>query len=197
MKILSFFTLLCPLFMFSQVGINTTTPLDTLHVNGTVRIENTSSTTSTALMGADSNGTINDVTIGSNLSLTSGTLNAFGSASYGIVSVAIPDGPSNEQFDDYDLGVNTTNQNKTVFRLTGRTSNYIFTGISGGTDGRHIILLNISSVNFRLEDEDTSSAAANRIVTLSGNFEATSGQGSAEMVYDSTLQRWVLINYRN
>lgn len=186
-----------PVLVFSQVGINTTDPLETLHINGTVRIVNTSSTTATQLMGSDNNGTINNAIIGQNLALTGGTLNAFGSAAYGITSLVIPDGPVNEEFDDQDLGVNGVNQDKTVFRLTGRTNNYRFTGISGGTDGRHIVLINIPSVNFRLENESTSSLAQNRIITLSGNFESTSGQGSAELVYDGTLQRWFLINLRN
>lgn len=196
MLLLRFF-LFFPLVVFSQVGINTTNPQDTLHVNGTARITNTSSTTSTQLMGANANGTINNVSIGTNLELTGGTLNAFGAATYGIVSVPIATGPVNQQFDDVDLGINGANQNKTVFRLTGRTNNYRFSGLAGGTDGRHIILLNIPTANFRLENDDTSSIAANRIITLSGNFESTSGQGSAELVYDGTLQRWLLINFRN
>lgn len=198
MKTLCCFTLvILPAFVFSQVGINTTTPLDTLHINGTVRIENTSSSTATKLMGANNNGTINDVIVGQNLALTTGTLHAFGSASYGIISFPITDGPVNEEFHNQDIGIDGINQDKTVFRLTGRTNSYRFTGISGGTDGRHIILLNIPSVNFRLENEDTNSLAENRIITLSGGFESTSGQGSAELVYDGTLQRWFLINLRN
>ncbi|AUP80849.1 hypothetical protein [Flavivirga eckloniae] len=198
MKILYCLALvLLPTISFSQVGINTTNPLDTLHVNGTVRIVDTNSSTSTKLMGADANGTINEVIVGTNLGLTAGTLNAYGSATYGIISLAVTDGPVNEEFNDYDLGVSGVNQDKTVFRLTGRTNSYRFTGIAGGTDGRHIVLLNIPSVNFRLENEHTSSLAQNRIITLSGGFEATSGQGSAELVYDGTLQRWFLINLRN
>ncbi|TGV02743.1 hypothetical protein [Flavivirga rizhaonensis] len=198
MKILYCFILIfLPTSLFSQVGINTTTPLDTLHVNGTVRIVNTNSSIATKLMGANDNGTINEVIVGQNLALTTGTLNAFGSASYGIISLSVTDGPVNEEFNDYDLGVNGVNQDKTVFRLTGRTNSYRFTGIEGGTDGRHIVLLNIPAVNFRLENESTSSLAQNRIITLSGGFESTSGQGSAELVYDGALQRWFLINLRN
>ncbi|MDO5969838.1 hypothetical protein Q4Q35_08460 [Flavivirga aquimarina] len=198
MKTLCCFTLvILPVFVFSQVGVNTTNPLETLHINGTVRVVNTSSSTATKLMGADNDGTMNDVVVGENLALTAGTLHAFGSATYGITSFAIADGPVNEEFHDQDLGIDGANQDKTVFRLTGRTNNYRFTGIEGGTDGRHIVLLNIPAVNFRLENESTSSLAENRIITLSGGFESTSGQGSAELVYDGTLQRWFLINIRN
>lgn len=197
MKILHTFLCLIPTLALSQVGINTTNPLETLHVNGTVRIDNVTSTTATQLIGAGSSGTINNVVVGTNLELSGGTLSAFGSANFGITSVAITDGPVNEQFHNVDLGVNGANQDKTVFRLTGRTASYRFTGIAGGTDGRHIILLNIPTSNFRLENEDASSIAANRIITLSGGFESTSGQGSAELVYDGTLQRWLLISLRN
>ena len=197
MKKLNLWLLLAPYCLLAQVGINTTTPSETLHVNGTFRVENVNSTVSTKLIGSDDNGVMNNLQLGTNLSVTSGELNAFGSSSYGIVDSAIPTGPSNEEFDDVDLQVNGTHRDKTIFNLTGRTSNYIFTGIAGGTDGRHILLINIPSVNFRINNEDTSSLQENRVITLSGNFVATSGQGTAELVYNGTLQRWILVNFRD
>ena len=48
---------------YSQVGIGTTNPLSTLHVAGTLRINNTSSTktSSTHLSDLDANGIVNQV----------------------------------------------------------------------------------------------------------------------------------------
>lgn len=181
----------------AQVGIGTKLPTETFHVNGTVRIENITSTTATRLAGANDQGTINNVVVGENLSLDSGTLNALGTEGYGVASVSIPVGAVNQQFDDVDLGVDGVNNLKTVIRLIDRTNNYQFSGIAGGTEGRHIVLLNIPTTNFKILNQDTSSLAENRIITLSGNFVTTTGQGSAELVYDGILQRWILINLRN
>ena len=67
----------------------------------------------------------------------------------------------------------------------------------GGSDGKYIVLVNVSSNNFKLSDNDTGSLAINRIETLAGGFEQTSGKGVAELVYDSVSQRWIIFNFRN
>lgn len=41
MKLISFFLLVCPFVVLAQVGINTTTPSNTLDINGTLRIRQT------------------------------------------------------------------------------------------------------------------------------------------------------------
>jgi len=73
--------------IFSDQGLNSfrrktgiglvTEPQDTLHVVGTARVT-ASGGTATTVTGRDANGTLTDVTIGSGLSLTSGTLTATG-----------------------------------------------------------------------------------------------------------------------
>lgn len=202
MKFLIFTLLFLPQFLFAQVGINTTTPQETLHVEGTFCVTNTTTKTPTKLSGLDNNGTLADVVIGDNLELTGNVLSANVPVStssptiYLVATMVIPDGPPGEQLNNYDIDLGGAHVDKVVFRLTGRTANYKITGISGGTDGRHIVLFNVESVNLTLVAESTDSNPENRLITLANNV-ATSGRGTAELVYDGTLQRWILIGFRD
>jgi len=202
MKNLIYVFSLLPLFLFSQVGINTTTPLETLHVEGTLCVTNTSTKTPLKISGLDTKGTLTDVLLGANLQLTGNVLSANTSTStssptrYLSATVNLPTGSPGDEFDDLDISLSILNANKVLIRLEGRSFNYKITGISGGTDGRHLILFNVEAVNMNLNNKDTSSLAQNRIITLANNL-LTSGQGTAELVYDGVLQRWVLIGFRN
>ncbi len=201
MKNIIYLFVFAPLFMFSQVGINTTTPQETLDVEGTLRVSNTTSCMPNKISGTNGDGVLTDIYVGANLQLTGNVLSATaggggGSAYYLVGTVLVPDGPPGEELHDYDMGVNTINANRVVFRLVGRTANYKITGISGGTDGRHIVLFNVSTSNLTLVAESTDSLPQNRMITLANNV-ATSGQGTAELVYDGALQRWILIGFRD
>lgn len=201
MKKLLYIFAITPFFLFSQVGINTTTPQETLHVEGTMCITDTSTKTPTRIAGMDANGTVAEITVGANLQLTGNVLsaNAVSASSptiYLVTNIAIPTGPPGEQMNDLDLDLPGSNVDKVVFRLTGRTNNYKITGISGGTDGRHLVLYNVESVNLTLVAESTDSLPANRLETLANNV-ATSGKGTAEFVYDGASQRWILIGFRD
>ena len=197
MKYVFLLLFLVPTLFFGQVGIGTTNPEETLHVNGTLRITNTSGTNSAKVVGVDSDGTVTQVGVGSNLSLDSGTLNAEGANKYLVKLITTTTLSSGHKFNNFNLDLSGDNKDVVVFRLTGASHNFEVTGIHGGTDGKHIILLNISSNNFRLSDESSDSLPSNRITTLAGGFEATSGQGSAELVYDGISQRWIILNFRN
>lgn len=65
------------------VGIGTPTPAQRLHVEGTARITG-STGTATNIMGRDANGDIGNITLGSGLSLSGGTLNTTAGASTNI-----------------------------------------------------------------------------------------------------------------
>ena len=65
--ILSFF--LVSNLIVAQVGIGTTSPQETLDINGSIRVSNTSKSPASKIMGADSGGTLNEVVIGDNLEL--------------------------------------------------------------------------------------------------------------------------------
>lgn len=201
MKKLLYIFAITPFFLFSQVGINTTNPQETLHVEGTMCITETSTKVPTRIAGMDANGTVAGITVGANLQLTGNVLsaNAVSASSptiYLVANIAIPTGPPGEQMNDLELDLSGANVDKVVFRLTGRTNNYKITGISGGTDGRHIVLYNVETVNLTLVAESTDSLPVNRLETLANNV-ATSGKGTAEFVYDGTSQRWILIGFRD
>lgn len=193
--ILSFF--LVSNIIYAQVGIGTTSPQETLDINGSIRVSNTTKSLATKIMGADTGGTLNEVVVGDNLELNSGTLHAVGSTKYFVQSIAFPTTTTGHLFHDVDLDLLGANKDKTVFRITSSSHNYVFTGIANGTDGKHIVLVNVSANNFKLPDNDIGSIAANRIITMAGGFEQTSGQGVAELVYDGAINRWIIFNFRN
>jgi len=201
MKNLLYIFAITPFFLFSQVGINTTTPQETLHVEGTLCVTDTSTKMPTRIAGMDVNGTVANITVGANLQLTGNVLsaNAVSASSptiYLVTTVNIPTGPPGEKMDNLDMDIAGANVDKVVFRLTGRTNNYKITGISGGTDGRHIVIYNVESVNLTLVAESVDSDPENRLETLANNV-ATSGKGTAEFVYDGASQRWILIGFRD
>lgn len=73
-----------------------------------------------------------------------------------------------------------------VLRLSTDASRNL-TGITGGTDGRVLLLLNVGSFNLVLVD-DATSTAANRF-QLSGDITLLPSEGIA-LWYDSTSSRW-------
>ena len=122
---------------------------------------------------------------------------ATGSAYYFVATISLPGNLSNEVYNNLDLDLLGANASKTLFRLIDRTASYHITGISGGTDGRHIVLYNVSASNLKIYDQDARSLASNRIITLNGGFVGTSGEGTAELVYDGAQSRWILIGFRD
>jgi len=62
------------------VGIGNAAPSRTLHVTGEARITDLTTDTPTQIVGADADGDLGAITVGSGLSLTSGTLSATGGA---------------------------------------------------------------------------------------------------------------------
>ena len=182
---------------FAQVGVNTTEPEESLHVAGTLRVENTGTVTTTKILGRDDKGTVGTINVGEHITITNNTLISSGSSDYGIVNYPVSASVPGTQFHNIDLDLDADNLYKVVIRLTGATSSYEFTGIQGGSDGRHIVLLNVTTENFKLVHEDSNSLPENRIWTLGNSFEATSGMGAMELVYDGVLERWLIINVRN
>ena len=75
----------------------------------------------------------------------------------------------------------------TVLRLDTDASRNL-TGLTGGADGRIIIIDNIGSFDLVLTDEDAASTAANRFA-LAGNATVPAG-GTIALKYDSTASRW-------
>ena len=77
--------------------------------------------------------------------------------------------------------------NASTLRLSTDASRDI-TGLSGGADGRVILIHNVGSNNIVLKDESSSSSAANRFA-LNADITIGADQGCV-LQYDSTSSRW-------
>jgi hypothetical protein len=181
----------------AQVGIGTTNPLSTLHVVGTFRVSNTNDTTiTTKLTGTCAQGIVSDIAIGNNLSLSGNVLSSTANNSkYKIASIKLTTTSSGQVFDNIDLDLNGTNVDVVLFKFHSSTLNFSIRGIRGGTDGRHVILYNSSSVNMKI-DHLSSSVPANTIDTI-GSSTSTSGVGTVELVYDGAASQWIVIAIRD
>ena len=85
---------------------------------------------------------------------------------------------------DYAIGSGT------FFRLTSSGAVTI-TGLTGGTDGKQIIIRNIGTFTITLSHQSGRSVAANRMTFSSSGDYALPPQGTLAMIYDATDQRWV------
>ncbi len=185
-------------FNYAQVGIGTTNPQATLHVQGNLRVTNTNNTTtSDHILGNCAQGDVTSIKVGEGLLLKDNELTASGTGSptkYRIANIPITTTAPNQNFDNVNLDLSGANLDIVIFRM-GPAHNYTISGITGGTDGRHLIIYNSTAVNLTINSM-SSSIPANNIDTL-GSATATSGVGTIELVYDGTLAKWIVINIRN
>lgn len=84
---------------------------------------------------------------------------------------------------NYDIGLTE------VLRLSTDAARSI-TGISGGVKGRSLRIFNVGSFSITLPYESTSSAAANRFYTPSGENTVLYPKSGVWLYYDSVTQRW-------
>jgi len=75
-------------------------------------------------------------------------------------------------------------------RLTGATATTIL-GIAAGINGQRMTIVNLTGANMTTAHEDVGASAANRITTMTGANVLTTGNGTAEFVYDTGLSRWI------
>jgi hypothetical protein len=85
--------------------------------------------------------------------------------------------------DNYDAGVNR------VLRLSTDASRNL-SGIAGGWKGRLLTIINVGSNALVIKNQDSSSSAANRLITGTGKDLTISADGRATLFYDSTTSRW-------
>lgn len=198
MKIYSnlyFFIIIFGFSSFAQVGINTAVPTNTLDVNGTARIRTTNSGTATKLTGTDANGQVTDMNIDATLSISAGVLSAkSNNTKYNLATIT--DNFANQTKNNYDLLLNTTNQNATVFFLVqspGGSQATTITGLAGGTNGRIVILKSdAANFNINISNQSTQSTDINRFA-LSGDLNINSF-GTYVFVYWTFDNRWHLID---
>ncbi|MBI1288564.1 MAG: hypothetical protein GC178_13415 [Flavobacteriales bacterium] len=103
-----------------------------------------------------------------------------------VQSVIVPNGSSN---DDIDIGT------ATFIHMSGSNSNFDVTGFQGGSNGKILIVYNTGNGHMRIRNEDSGSAAENRIWTLQGGSGVlqTTAQGAVTFVYDGQVQRWIAV----
>ena len=185
----------------AQIGIGTTQPQEYLHVVGTLRVEGTDDMNdTTALIGANDDGTLTSLNIDSSLSIINNTLEVTASYLYDIGSfdmstITIISGQAADL--DINIGPGEENEGKTVIYLNNLASNIKLTGFQDGVDGLHLFLLNKASTrNIQFLDENTlgnNSTLINRIKVLSNN-ETISGYGCIEILYDGDSERWLILS---
>lgn len=110
----------------------------------------------------------------------------------------------NGQF-KYGVNSNATGGTYNDFALPAGSSVLKFTnggtltGITGGTDGKMIHIVNVLATTLTLQNGSiagvggTGSSAANRILTGTGADVSITGEGGATLVYDGTDSRWRVI----
>jgi hypothetical protein len=87
---------------------------------------------------------------------------------------------------DYAIGA------ASFFRLATDAQRTI-TGLTGGVDGKLLVLRNTGSFNLVLAHNSGSSAAANRILTGTGEDVVVPPDAAAILIYDATTQRWQMV----
>lgn len=89
--------------------------------------------------------------------------------------------------------ITTLTSDRSYVRLTGSTATSLH-GISAGLlDNQRLLLVNFTGSNLTIKHESGSATAANRITTMTGTDIATTGNGAAEFVYDTTTARWICL----
>lgn len=84
---------------------------------------------------------------------------------------------------DYPIGAQTS------FRMSTDVSRNI-TGLTGGFDGKILVIRNIGSANIVFTHEDTNSTAANRITSSTAGNLTIAPNGTVIFQYDNTASRW-------
>lgn len=86
----------------------------------------------------------------------------------------------------------------TYVKLTsGPTGAFAICGITGGTDGKLLVIVNRTGQAMTIaNDSGVDATAANRIYTLTGGDIATTGDGAVTLIYDTADSRWNVLNYQ-
>ena len=201
--------------LIAQVGIGTTTPEETLHVAGTVKvdesihvvgtlqIDDTNPGSAVKLIGIDGSSVISEISFGSNINLNAGVLSASGGGDdHTKETIALIDMDFAE-FDNLNLGLDGTtgiygdNSDVTVFiiRDNDDAGTLDINGITGGTDGRRIRIVNDSGLDIEFYGDDAGATAGNKIYIYTQR-SILREYGSCELIYStavSTDGHWCIV----
>lgn len=184
----------------AQIGIGTTQPQEKLHVEGTLRVEGfDDGNDTTALVGADVDGTLTALNIDNNLTIINNTLELtrsylFEIGHFDMSTVTIVSGEVADL--ELDIEDGYVNDGKTIIYLDNLAANIRLTGIEDGEDGMHLFLYNTNPRTIQILDESSAgnnSELENRIKVLMTN-ETITGNGCMELLYDGNSERWLLLS---
>lgn len=167
----------------------------TVVIEGQLEVALITNSTISGSIGVLTGGTVHAATISSpsisGASQTATILNGMSD----IFGLRLPRNSHTTLANGVNAGVVLTN---TFTKITsGPTGAFTIAGVSGGTDGEVYVVYNSTGQDMTIAHESGSEAtAANRITTMTGADVATSGNGVATLVYDTSTSRWVLINHQ-
>lgn len=78
------------------------------------------------------------------------------------------------------------------YRISGPTANFTITGLTGGSDGKQLMLFNTTSKAMTLAHLSSSSSAANRIFNPAKSDMQIADSGMVSLVYDAGMGYWVV-----
>ncbi len=206
-----------------NLGIGINAPTSVLHtVASGAKVANytgnlltniaTSSTASITKYGAEvlSTGTWNGATatnVGLHVNATGGTTNYSGIFEGGNVGVntvtpATYVDVSGDLATRYSTftAANGANNNIVIgtssfVRITGPSAAYSVTGITGGVDGKILVIYNSTAQTFTLSNEGLTSTAANRVTSLSSLGDIViNGKGAVKLIYSAADSRWLVLS---
>ena len=164
-----------------KVSIGNSSPQQTFHVTGTMRLTG-SDGTATGIMGRDGDGDISEVALSADLAITSGTL--------GLVDTTVitPSQITSNQNNFNPTGLSTAGT-MLIFADNGFRQ---ITGITAPSTAKKLTVVNIGSYSILFPRESTSSSAANRI-RMSRDFVLLPGK-TVTFVYDTAATKWRILS---
>lgn len=79
-------------------------------------------------------------------------------------------------------------------RVTAAGGGSTITGISGGTNGKVLIIYNTAN-NLTIANLNSNSSSSNQIRTMSGANIVTNGEGNITFIFDDTLDKWIVTSF--
>ncbi len=93
--------------------------------------------------------------------------------------------------------LNTTTTKRSSYRVTDATADFTITGITGGSDGRVITLINTTAFVMTLVHESANSIDANRLQLTNGTTYDVLPKATISLQYSITENRWFLTGNSN
>lgn len=83
------------------------------------------------------------------------------------------------------------------YKITGPTAMFSITGMSGGVDGKIVVLYNLTNQPMMIVNNSSLSAAGNRILTMSGDIVTPADSSSMMLQYSAAEGAWLVISKSN